>query len=313
MIFYLSVVIACAQLPSGAVSRWTFGGNVSDIINGHNGTIVGTPTLSTDRGGNPNCAYTFHGDTSEYIRINNHPDFNISPGGAFTIGFWYKGGSLDQGDYEQLFCKCSEPLNGSFGPVQADYSVGLFDLNNPVMGYLFGSTSVSDSVWKQCAAKYNNGKWYLYINAVLVASDTTQQYHIAQQNDNIYIGRGFSGSIDDIVFYSRALSLSEINALDGLPPSCTSVGIEGIQMNEKLSVYPNPNNGKFKVTLNGFKKIVSIQIFNNLGKIVYLMEDVWRNNLTLDPLSICLDVLPGNYIMKVNDEERQFTKLITIE
>ncbi|MGZ4080901.1 MAG: T9SS type A sorting domain-containing protein, partial [Bacteroidia bacterium] len=49
--------------------------------------------------------------------------------------------------------------------------------------------------------------------------------------------------------------------------SC-STGINSIQNNSQISVYPNPNNGNFSVRMND-PEHASIEIFNTLGAKVY--------------------------------------------
>ena len=75
-----------AQLPSyvptnGLVGYWPFTGNANDVSGtGNNGT-VSAATLTTDRFGNANGAYSFNGTTS-YIGI---PTINVSSSNQFTI------------------------------------------------------------------------------------------------------------------------------------------------------------------------------------------------------------------------------------
>ena len=70
-------VTTMAQVPSyvpsnGLVGWWPFSGNASDLSgNGNNGTVTGA-TLTTDRNGNVNAAYSFNG-SSNYIQASfNH-------------------------------------------------------------------------------------------------------------------------------------------------------------------------------------------------------------------------------------------------
>ena len=70
-----SIQLIMAQIPSyiptsGLAAYYPFTGNANDLSgNGHNGTVTGA-TLTTDRFGNPNSAYSFNG-TSSYIYAGN--------------------------------------------------------------------------------------------------------------------------------------------------------------------------------------------------------------------------------------------------
>ena len=69
------IVKITAQVPpyvptNGLVAWWPFTGNANDLSgNGNNGT-VNNATLTTDRYGNSNCAYSFNGGHSISKNIN---------------------------------------------------------------------------------------------------------------------------------------------------------------------------------------------------------------------------------------------------
>ena len=74
--FLLGTLISVnAQVPSyvpsnGLAGWWPFSGNANDVSgNGNNGTVNGA-TLTTDRFGNPNAAYSFDG-INDYIRCTS--------------------------------------------------------------------------------------------------------------------------------------------------------------------------------------------------------------------------------------------------
>jgi hypothetical protein len=81
-----------AQLPSyvptnGLVGWWPFNGNANDESgNGNNGTVNGA-TLTTDRFGIANKAYSFDG-VDDIISLQNSSNFNFNNGKA--ISFWVK-------------------------------------------------------------------------------------------------------------------------------------------------------------------------------------------------------------------------------
>jgi hypothetical protein len=78
-----------AQVPSyvptnGLVGWWPFTGNAIDSSgNGNNGTVNGE-TLTTDRFGNANKAYSFDGN--DFIEVNS----SISPPGQEKVCIIYK-------------------------------------------------------------------------------------------------------------------------------------------------------------------------------------------------------------------------------
>ena len=86
----LSVLNAYSQLPSyvpsnGLVGYWPFNGNANDESgNGNNGTVSGA-TLTNDRNGIANKAYSFNG-ISDYITISSNALINIT--GSYSVSFW---------------------------------------------------------------------------------------------------------------------------------------------------------------------------------------------------------------------------------
>ena len=61
---------------NGLVGYWGFNGNANDQSgNGNNGTVNGA-TLTTDRNGNANSAYSFDGN--DFIEIADNPTLNFT-------------------------------------------------------------------------------------------------------------------------------------------------------------------------------------------------------------------------------------------
>ena len=93
--FLLGTLISVnAQVPSyvpsnGLAGWWPFSGNANDVSGyGNNGTVNGA-TLTTDRFGNPNAAYSFDG-INDYIRCTST---GVAGSGSRTISFWIKSNS----------------------------------------------------------------------------------------------------------------------------------------------------------------------------------------------------------------------------
>lgn len=92
------IVLTGQSLPQSGnlMAHYPFSGNVNDNSgNSYDGTISGDPSLTTDRFGNANSAYSFDGD-GDYIDfgtamlpLNNGGNTNDS----FTISVWAKSSS----------------------------------------------------------------------------------------------------------------------------------------------------------------------------------------------------------------------------
>jgi hypothetical protein len=85
-----------AQVPNyvptnGLIAWYPFNGNANDESgNGNNGTVNGA-TLTSDRFGNVEKAYSFDGSGNN-IQLGNIPfsSFDNLDGSDFTISLWYK-------------------------------------------------------------------------------------------------------------------------------------------------------------------------------------------------------------------------------
>ena len=69
IVILFSFVSAHAGINDGMVVYYPFNSNANDVSgNGHNGTVYGS-TLTTDRLGNPNSAFSFNGTASDYVDV----------------------------------------------------------------------------------------------------------------------------------------------------------------------------------------------------------------------------------------------------
>lgn len=74
-----------ADLSTGLVARYDFGGNANDLSGyGNDGTVHGA-ALTVDRFGNANSAYGFDG-VDDYIRVPDAPQLNGM--NSLTLSVW---------------------------------------------------------------------------------------------------------------------------------------------------------------------------------------------------------------------------------
>jgi len=75
------------SLQKSLVGWWKMDGNAKDSSSGNNhGTVIGA-TLTTDRKGEANSAYSFNG-TTDHISVSSSAVLN--PTGAVTVEFWVR-------------------------------------------------------------------------------------------------------------------------------------------------------------------------------------------------------------------------------
>ena len=202
---------AATDITTGLVARYPFNGNANDVSgNGHDGTVNGA-TLSTDRFGNANGAYSFDG-ASNTISLANTSQYNLAE--PFTVSAWAKYGAGGEGILVGKHV-CATP---------GGFALALDAASNPFFmfsSFIVSPTAYNDNNWHNFTGIYDGSTATLYVdgNPVAYLSSPTA----INTNTNVIIGnvsgdpnRGcayFNGSIDDVRLYNRALSTTEVQAL----------------------------------------------------------------------------------------------------
>jgi len=212
-----------AQIPNyvpanGLVGWWPFNGNANDESGtGNNGTVNGA-SLTQDRFGNANMAYSFDG-VDDCIQALNPlgnltTDFTIS---SFANMSTWQGGlfvhvGIDQNSFPR------DGFGYSYGGAQAVF---------PGQNYLALLSNVS---WYQSGFQFNNlNTWYhvvvtrtsntllYYVDGLLVGNSIIAT--IQPPSNALFFGSGallygnFYGKLDDIGIWNRVLSPCEIQDL----------------------------------------------------------------------------------------------------
>jgi hypothetical protein len=229
---YLFVMVLLAAAPAssawgvpidGLVAWWPFQGDVEDASgNGHNGTIYGA-TLIEDRFGNPNSAYSFDG--GDYISVPDSSDFTLGLS-SFTIACWAEFNSFgaDGGYYL---------MGHSEGP--GDTDKWIFWLGNSGISFVatqpgsdwigLGSATFELNTWYHVAVRRDGSELTAFVDGMPIGT-ASMSSSIPDPGASFLIGtaefdrpnRPFRGQIDDVLWYNRALSDSEILGLhDGQP------------------------------------------------------------------------------------------------
>ena len=197
--FLILMVICCinltADLNEGLVAHYPFSGNANDESgNGNNGTVNGA-TLTNDRFGNEDCAYSFDGE-DDYIDINI---FNLN---SFTISLWMKSSQTNFPHYgANLFSN--------------QIARHLIRLNSDGMIYLSNNPSViNDNEWHFIVIAINNSFRQCFVDNVFSEYNFLGTFNGETVLGFDYgYGSYYSGIIDDVRIYNRALSDEEIQEL----------------------------------------------------------------------------------------------------
>jgi len=221
--------ISLADLSDGLVARYTFDGNANDSSdNGLHGTVYGA-TLSRDRFGNLDCAYHFDG-IDDYIRVADDP--RLDGMSALTLSVWIQ---IDDRDREAEVLNKYVHYTGS--RFDDSYIIGIDNGGQIAFQYATASdyaieiTSATLGVdsWHHIAGVYTGAEGRVYIDGVLAAlwrddpnpggalNSIADDLLIGCANTNTGLAKFFSGRIDDVRIYDRALSDIEVHDLSVVP------------------------------------------------------------------------------------------------
>jgi hypothetical protein len=235
--------IAClpTELLSGLVAFYSFSnGSLNESVNGLNLVNPTSAIPCLDRSGNPKCAFEFRNQPgrNEYLMCENSTfpyDRQV-----FSISLWFQ--PLDTTMafqyYEALISRDTSPLTcpDKFG----QWSLGLYDCRRPVFAYN------NESLWdtqpnttttgiNKCREIFNvyTNKWHhlvvtknydiikLYRNGIATTYKVGSCGASASQNiGNLFLGKCFTGKLDDIALFNREITQNEVNQLFKLEGCC---------------------------------------------------------------------------------------------
>jgi gliding motility-associated-like protein len=202
-----------ANIRNGLVGYWPFCGNANDESgNNNHGTVFGA-TLTTDRFGRSNSAYNFSSQNANYIRC---PGSSIFTSNSMTLSFW-----INITNYNELSeIICLGDATGTYWGAS---------VANRIVSLNYGS-GCGNGMMTYPTYNFTPSNWY---NVTFVANRTTRlnKVYINGQyiGDNpsgvlsgcstsyLYFGvdifglpEYFTGKLDDVFIWNRALSINEI-------------------------------------------------------------------------------------------------------
>lgn len=307
-----------AQVPNyiptnGLVAYWPFSGNANDLSgNANNGTVSGA-TLTTDRFGNTNSAYSF---SNSGILIANQ--FYNNGWTNYSISLWFLTNNNNQRmqmifntsphDGEGLsYCHNNRPNLFSHWKNENPniHSWNIFSANPLIYN------PIDNLVWYNLTIVKTGNIYSYYVNGVFDKSSTTT-ISALNQLTGVRFGSTagseyLNGKLDDIGIWNRDLTQAEITGL------YTTLGTNEITQNNQITVYPNP--AKEQITIdcgtifnaNGW----SYKMVNSLG------QEVLNGEINSQQNVVSLNSLNGTgvYLVKIYDASNNLlnTKKIALQ
>lgn len=304
MIVALSIN-AFSQIPTnGLVGYWPFSGNANDASgNGNNGVVSGA-TLTTDRFGNPNSAYSFNGLTNiiKVSGLSSAMHLNAYSG-SFSVVLWVK--ATTQTTSSRIFEHDDNNSGWPFsfmvsGTPYTSVAMNSYDGTNNPMATV---TNVLDNNWHMLTLIVNHTTDSLYgfldnslqaqvLNTLTSGNSLSDTLSIGNRRN---LNRGLNGLIDDIRVYNRVLSKSEVSIIYNE----VVTGVNLISDPSKINIYPNPTKDYIIIECGNYSNFTdnSIKIINPLGQIV-LSTPINQRQFYVDLTSL---KSKGIYFVQVSD------------
>ncbi|WNH09176.1 fibrinogen-like YCDxxxxGGGW domain-containing protein [Thalassobellus suaedae] len=230
-IVFISITLYGQSVPqtSQLIGYYPFYENVNDSSgNNYDGTTNGEPTLTTDRFGNVNSAYSLDG-IDDYIYFGNamYANFPDTDGDdyyedSFSISIWAKS-SVNE---EEAFIAFGEDIGlytGMIARIGANIS-----LNSSNWGFSASTSGKKyDGQWHQYVFVYIAGSSRkIYIDGSLIGQLNDAQRRFNFKNYGVSVGKErfnasgteslantYTGSVDEVRIWNVALSNTEVTSL----------------------------------------------------------------------------------------------------
>lgn len=213
---HVAIQKLAAQIPNGLIAYYPLNGNSNDFSGNDNHLTLNTASLSSDRNGYGNSAYSFDGTTF----LTRTSSFGLPSGNQNrTQCAWIRTTST-VGQY--ILGYGTMGASSGSGLVIDSTMAGIFGVTNDTVASHDGITGE----WVHLCGTYDGTNASVYLNGVL--RNTESKTWNTTANTAIQVGRlidgtsNFYGSIDEVRIYNRVLSQTEIRALSGVHPTQVS-------------------------------------------------------------------------------------------
>lgn len=196
-------------------------------------------SASTDRNGNPNCAFEFHISPNSTDFLSSSDTDYLRNLNDFSVSLWYQAIDTTRlgSDYEGLIGVGVKPKCPDY---IGEWSIGLYDCRRALFIKtqdvwdlrITNNISCQSEInartdsWTHLVATYkkSSNTMKIYRNGVLQAtSDGTGIHCGLSPNPNLgdlIIGKNFNGKIDDVIILNKAVSQQAVSGLYGMGSCC---------------------------------------------------------------------------------------------
>ena len=218
-------------LTTSLTACYDLNGNGIETVNSLTGTLsAATPTL--DRFNNVSSALQFNGTIGSFVELPEDPLIKPSPAVSFAL--WVKPESLSgpgSGGKHIVFTKNNQSSN--FEAYQFEIFNGTFwrlnKANATLNNIVLSTSTVVLGQWCHIACTIDNTSLKLYVNGVLEGQTpstfngfdymTGKKVYLAGTNESF--NHPFTGALDNLKFWNRVITQTEVTQLFQTDPACT--------------------------------------------------------------------------------------------
>jgi hypothetical protein len=268
----------------GLVGHWPFNGDALDASgNSNHGTVNGA-TLTTDRFGNVNSAYSFDGNASN-IEVAPNTSLNLTQNMSVSFWMYLHEDVVTEGHH--LIVKGSNSTNEYSLTINNTSNKGTFS-KQALSNYATSKSTIEDSVWTHVVATLDYPTVKYYINGVLDTT-TIATAAISSSNTSLFFGtidgatgnKCTKGKIDDIRIFNKAIDDCQVSSIYNESNSKLKVTVQDT-LNIYLSsiittvyepadaattvkVYPNPTENEVTVSIDNYTNLsgVTLKVINS--------------------------------------------------
>jgi hypothetical protein len=301
MLFCLTVKCQ-VDLNNGLVAYYPFNGNVNDASKNNNNGVNYGASLTTDRFGNTNKAYSFDGSSS-YILTPVKSGFTTQ----ISLCAWFKnsynnyGGILNSRTANYLANDLTTDTNGNPSFHLSDGIVA-----NQPNTCMSTTCDLNNNNWHLLIGTYDGSIIRIYVDGLL-RNQVFNIFNIAV-NAFFYIGfdnlsgyyRYFNGKIDDVRIYNRAINDQEVSAIfyEANPATSTS----NISTTNIVITSNSLNNS---IIVSGVAENSNISIFEVNGRLIQ------NGKLDHNQLNVSY-IQKGIYLIKLETSSGIVTRKIVL-
>ncbi|MBL7755371.1 MAG: LamG domain-containing protein [Chitinophagaceae bacterium] len=230
-----------AGLDNHVIAFYSFAnGSLNDLSGGnHHLTNSTNAQPTTDRNGTVDCAYEFTNTpvSNQFLHLTNTSFLNAL--NEFSVSVWYQ--ALDSSSVPVKYESLVQRGTGFSCPDRiGQWSVGLYDCRKAVFGRTnsvwdqqLSASSCDDEyklrtgVWVHLAAtfKLQNLEMKIYRNGVLQntsigTANCSSGVPLYQDIGDLFVGQHFTGKLDDLVLFNKALTAQEVNGMMNIGTCC---------------------------------------------------------------------------------------------